>query len=104
MEKKANAADDAAFTELLNRGLAEMTKPVDPCALENAVAANSALMELLFDHMQLEGCSGQTSGFGGTGPESGTLLNGVLHLVWMCRERLNKASGLMPVCVKEMAS
>ena len=40
MEEKAIAADDEAFTALLERGLAEMTKPTDPCAFENRLFRN----------------------------------------------------------------
>jgi hypothetical protein len=92
MQKKANAADDTAFTELLARGLAEMTKPEDSCALENAVAANNALVQLLAEHMELERHDSGVSSFTGLEPEASTLCFGVFQLMQICRANLNAAA------------
>lgn len=83
-----------AIREKVEREAVSAGHSVDFLALENAAAANSALMELLFDHMQLEGAAGQSSSFGGRSRESGTLLLGVSRLINMCRENLNKSAAL----------
>ena len=95
MQEKANAADDAAFDALLKRGLAEMAKPVEFCALENAVAANNALVQLLAEHIELERHDSGISSFSGT--DSGPMTFGLFQLMNICRERLNAASkGVRP--------
>lgn len=90
MQKKAKAAGDPAFNDLLARGLAEMTKPVDSCELENSTSANNALMQLLVENIEFQRRDSNSSAFS-AGPGSETLCFGIFQLVSICRERLAKA-------------
>lgn len=94
MQKNVNADDDASFSKMLARGLAEMTKPVDSCALENAVAANNALAQLLAENMEFRRVNSGSSSFDGM-DVSATLCFGILQLVQLCRDRLNQAANLI---------
>jgi hypothetical protein len=78
--------------KLLKIGLKAMQNAFPACELENATAANNALLELLAEHMELERHDSGVSAF--TGTKAGPLCFGILQLVDMCRDRLNKAAGL----------
>lgn len=76
----------AAIREKVERDAA----PLDSLELENATAANNALMQLLVENMEFCRQDSGASSFAGGG-ESGTLCFGVFQLVDQCRTRLKKA-------------
>jgi hypothetical protein len=83
---------EPVFTNLLTMGLKAMVNAFPPCELEDSVAANNALLQLVAEHMELNRTDSGVSSF--TGQGSGPLCFGVFKLMEMCRERLNLAAGV----------
>ena len=79
------------FGEAIREKLDRAAAPVDSCELENATAANNALIQLLWEHIEFARLDSGGSNFTGGG-ESETLCFGILQLVNSCRERLKKVT------------
>lgn len=78
----------AAIREKVAR---EAAPRFDKVELENATAANNALMQLLCENMEFQRTNSGASSFSGDG-EAGTLCFGIFQLVQACRERLAAAT------------
>jgi len=91
LQRDALKRGDAAFDQLLQVGYEAMVNAFNgKFELENATAANNALMQLLVENMDFQRRDSSASSFaGGEGSES--LCFGIFQLVRFCRERLAKA-------------
>ena len=90
--EKSLARGDSTGKAILQAAIRMMTAAADSCALENAVAANNAFMQLLAEHMELERHESGVSSFTGIEPEVGALCFGVFQLMQICRAKLNEAA------------
>jgi len=94
-ENSARAGDhiykgQPTHEKLLKIGLKAMLDAFPPFELQNAVAANNALLQLLAEHIELAHMEDGPGSLRGIG--SGPFLIGISQLLAMCRQRLNRAT------------
>ncbi len=89
--EKGRGAGDLTCRAILDKAIQTLLTPSDSFELENATAANNALMQLLCENIEFQRLPGQTSAFGCDGTEAATLCFGISQLVQSCRGRLDKA-------------
>jgi hypothetical protein len=90
LERDSRKRGDAAFSKLLKVGYEAMVASFPGRELENATAANNALLQLLCEQIEYQRQNSRGSSFSG-GEESETLCFGLLKLVESSRERLTRA-------------
>lgn len=93
LQREAPDRDDEGFSKLLQIGYEAMVNAYPVFELENAAAANNALMQLLVENMEFRRKDSGASSFEGGG-ESEKLCYGVFQLAQQCQERLTKSMGV----------